>query len=60
MTKIDEIKSECEHIASLQSQLKAMAMIYQYDLKVEVAKEIGLNWQDLNLPYAQWADIRSW
>jgi hypothetical protein len=33
-------------------------MIYQRDKKLEVMKLTGKSWQEVNLPYEQWAKLR--
>ena len=34
------------------------SMIYQRDKKLEVMKLTGKSWQEVNLPYEQWAKLR--
>jgi len=45
------LEKKCENVATLKSLLKEMAMVYQYDLKCEVARHMKCTWKDLDLPY---------
>lgn len=56
---IERIIAECEAIAALQTSCKARAMMYQADLKEEVARHNGLPFDAYyNLPYVEWEPIR--
>ena len=56
---IEEMRAECEQIAILQADIKHKAMFYQYNLKIKVAEDLGLTFEDVNLPYDEWAAIRN-
>jgi hypothetical protein len=58
MNPMARIDRELEMIGRLQRKLKGQAMYYQYDLKMEVCKALGLTFKQVDLPYVQWAEIR--
>lgn len=39
--------------------LKRASMVYQFSLKSDCAFDLGLNFSDVDLPYAQWSQLRS-
>lgn len=43
----------------LKAELKRRSMIYQYDEKCRAAKFFGLTFEQVDLPYAEWAVIRA-
>ena len=55
---MERLIKELESIAQLQSAIKAQSMIFQYDLKAEVAKFYGLTVQDVDLPYQDWCRLQ--
>lgn len=57
---IDNIKKTLELLQPIRDHLKQTAMIFQYDLKVEIATKLGINWKELDLPYEDWARISAW
>jgi hypothetical protein len=55
---INRIVAECEAIAELQASCKARAMIYQADVKEQVARHNGVAFDAYyHLPYAEWAAV---
>jgi|JI10StandDraft_1071094.scaffolds.fasta_scaffold31909_11 hypothetical protein len=44
--------------AALKQVLKERSMIYQHDEKLRVARHYGLTFEQVNLPYAEWAALR--
>ena len=56
---LDEILKEAQEIVELQDKVKSHAMYYQYDLKCEVSKAMGLTFEEVDLPYEQWTNIRN-
>ena len=52
------IAAEAACIGAMQEAAKADAMIYQLRDKVAAAKHFGLAFDQVDLPYPQWAAIR--
>ena len=44
--------------SALKDELKRRSMIYQYEEKVRAAKFFGLTFEQVDLPYVEWAKIR--
>lgn len=58
--QFDRIVLELEEIEKLKRLVKRQSMIYQFDLKSEVAEAFGIPKQKLyDMPYKEWAAIRS-
>ncbi len=55
----EKIRQEAEEISELQEQIKRESMVYQGDLKREAMRRFGLTWEQVNLPYEEWAKIRA-
>lgn len=43
----------------LREAIRRGSMIYQFDLKIEVARYYRLAWDEVNLPYAEWEALRA-
>lgn len=57
---VDPITKELDQIESLKQKIKERAMVYQADLKEEVAKENGVPPETyFDLPYDEWEPIRT-
>lgn len=56
---LEWIVDEAIACEKLRRSLRAGAMVYQYDLKVEVAQHYGLTWDQVDLPYAEWETLRT-
>jgi hypothetical protein len=55
---IDYIEQMAGQLAEIQAAFKRRAMGYQVDAKETVAAYYGLSWDEVNLPYQQWAELR--
>ncbi len=53
------IESQAAEVGELQEEVKRQSMIYQYDLKQEAMRRFGLRWEEVDLPYKEWAKIRA-
>ena len=57
---ISEILQELESLEPIRQALKERAMLYQADLKDEVAKHFGMQPEELyHMAYAAWAELRT-
>ncbi len=54
-----EIQAELESLEPLREAQRSWAMKYQPDLKVEVAKHLGVTFEEVDLPYEEWAAVRN-
>jgi hypothetical protein len=48
---------ELEAIAVLQAAIKKTAMVFNYEAKLRVAAYYGLTFEQVDLPYAEWAAL---
>jgi hypothetical protein len=55
---LDDVLSELAEVAAEQRALKRYSLTYQRELKLEVAAHYRLTLAEVDLPYAQWAEIR--
>lgn len=55
---VEKIRDELEALEPMRAALKARAMLYQVDLKEEVARHLGVSFEEVDLPYEEWAKIR--
>lgn len=53
-----QIVTEAVACDVLREAIRRGSMIYQYDLKIEVARHYGLTWEEVDLPYAEWEALR--
>jgi len=44
--------------AILKAELKRRSMIYQYEEKCRVAAFFGMTFEQVNLPFAEWSELR--
>lgn len=58
MREMARIVREADGCARLLAEIKRRAMEYQFNLKVICASELGLTYDDVNLPYQEWAKLR--
>lgn len=58
MQTLKHIEDELEKIESLRNKIREIQVTYQGKLKLEVAADLGLTFEQVNLPYAKWAAIR--
>ena len=56
---INQLINELEETDNMKNQIKSQSMIYQYDLKAEVAKALGLTFEQVDLPFSEWEAIRN-
>ena len=56
--KMNQLRLDCEEVASLQALLKDCCRIYQFDAKQTVAKYYGLPFGEVDLPYLEWSALR--
>ena len=54
-----EIEREASEIGEMQEERKRRSMTYQYNLKQEAMRRFGLSWEEVDVPYEQWAKIRA-
>lgn len=55
---MEKIIYELEEIESIKRKIKRQSMIYQYDLKIEVANILHLSFEQVNLPFLEWSHLR--
>lgn len=54
----EDIQAQVEVIYQVQALAKKLGMIYQFSLKCEVAGYYNLSFEQVNLPYEEWAALR--
>jgi hypothetical protein len=55
---MNRIINELEETEAIKRVIKEQSMTYQYSLKIEVSKTLGLTFDQVDLPYEQWKEIR--
>ena len=49
-----QIEAELETLEPVRQQVRRQAMTYQYDAKQRVAARLGVPFEQVNLPFAEW------
>lgn len=54
----DALTRILQKLAEAQAHRKYLAMVYQFDAKIEVAAHYGLTLKDVDLPFDEWKALR--
>lgn len=55
---IPELIGVLDEVSAMKAELKRRCMIYQYGAKMAVAKHYGMTFDQVNLPFREWMDLR--
>lgn len=55
---MDRIENHAAVIGEMQRQVKLCGKVYQYEAKVTVADYYGLEFDEVNLPFTEWMELR--
>lgn len=55
---LSEMVRTLEEVSAMKAELKRRCMIYQHDAKMRVAKHYGLTFEQVDLPFREWMEMR--